>query len=110
MPGRRQWNVDFDAGAVRDFEAVKAKYERKAVFNVLDKLRQLGPRLVPPHVKSLAGEADLFELRPRQGSSKARPLVVRQRDGYLIVAVAADHAKDMRRAVADAHERLKARG
>lgn len=57
-----------------------------------------------------AGEADLFELRPRQGSSKARPLVVRRSDGYLIVAVAADHAKDMRRAVADAHERLEARG
>lgn len=60
MPGRRQWNVDFGDGAVRDFEAVKAKDERKAVFNVLDKLRQLGPRLVPPHLKSLAGEADLF--------------------------------------------------
>ena len=60
--------------------------------------------------KSLAGEADLFELWPRQGSSKARPLVVRRRDGYLIVAVAADHANDMRRAVADAHERLEARG
>lgn len=98
MPGRQQWNVDFDEGAVRDFETVKAKDERKAVFNVLDKLRQLGPRLAPPHVKSLAGEADLLELRPRQGNSKARPLVVRRPDGYLVVAVAADHAKDMRRA------------
>ena len=68
--GRQQWNVDFDEGAVRDFEAVKSKEERKAVFNAIDKLRQLGPRLVPPHVKSLAGEADLFELRPRQGNSK----------------------------------------
>lgn len=77
MTGRQQWNVDFDEGAVRDFEAVKSKEERKAVFNAIDKLRQLGPRLVPPHVKLLAGEADLFELRPRQGNSKARPLVVR---------------------------------
>lgn len=110
MPGSRQWNVDFDEGAVRDFEAVKAKGERKAVFNVVDKLRQLGPRLVPPHVKSLAGERDLFELRPRQGNSKPRPLVVRREDGYLVVAVAADHATDMRRALDDARRRLEARG
>jgi len=88
MTGRQQWNVDFDEGAVRDFEAVKSKEERKAVFNAIDKLRQLGPRLVPPHVKLLAGEADLFELRPRQGNSKARPLVVRAGRGYLVVAVA----------------------
>ena len=110
MAGRRQWNVDFDEGAVRDFEGVKGREERRAVFTVVDKLRQLGPRLVPPHVKSLAGEADLFELRPRQGRSKARPIVVRHRGGYLVVAVSADHAKDMGRAVANARERLKARG
>lgn len=110
MPVSRQWNVDFDEGAVRDFEAVKAKGERRAVFNVVDKLRQLGPRLVPPHVKSLAGETDLFELRPRQGNSKPRPPVVRRDDGYLVVAVAADHANDMRRALDDARRRLEARG
>lgn len=110
MAGRQQWNVDFDEGAVRDFEAVKSKEERKAVFNAIDKLRQLGPRLVPPHVKSLAGEADLFELRPRQGNSKARPLVVRKgRGGYLVVAVAPDHAKDVSRALVDARRRLSAR-
>jgi len=109
MTGRQQWNVDFDEGAVRDFEAVKSEEERKAVFNAIDKLRQLGPRLVPPHVKLLAGEADLFELRPRQGNSKARPLVVRAGRGYLVVAVAPDHAKDMSRAVEDARRRLSAR-
>ena len=87
----------------------KSKEERKAVFNAIDKLRQLGPRLVPPHVKLLAGEADLFELRPRQGNSKARPLVVRAGRGYLVVAVAPDHEKDMSRAVEDARRRLSAR-
>lgn len=95
---------------MRDLEAVKSRAERKAVFNVVDKLAQLGPRLVPPHIKSMAGERDLFELRPRQGRSKARPLVVRHGSGYLIVSVAADHANDMDRAVADARRRLKARG
>lgn len=74
------------------------------------KLRQLGPRLVAPHVKSLSGEADIFELRPRQGNSKPRPLVVRRGGGYLVVAVATDHANDMRRALDDARRRLKARG
>jgi hypothetical protein len=109
MPERRRFPVDFDEGAVRDFESVRSKDERKAVFNVVDKLAQLGPRLVPPHIKSLAGEADLFELRPRQGRSKARPLAVRRGDGYLVVAVAADHAKDMDRALDDAGRRLKDR-
>ncbi len=45
MAGGRQWNVDFDEGAVRDFEAVKEKDERRAVFTVVDKLRELGPHL-----------------------------------------------------------------
>lgn len=105
----QQWNVDFDEGAVRDFEAVKAKDERKAVFNAVDKLRQLGPRLGPPHIKALAGEPDLFELRPKQGNSKARPIVVRRDRGYLVIAISADHAKDLEGAVRSARERLAAR-
>lgn len=108
MPGQ-QWNVDFDEGAVRDFEAVKAKDERKAVFNAVDKLRQLGPRLGPPHIKALTGETDLFELRPKQGNSKTRPIVVRRDRGYLVIAISADHAKDLDGAVRSARERLAAR-
>ncbi|QEC48193.1 hypothetical protein FSW04_11880 [Baekduia soli] len=80
------------------------------MLNAVDKLRQLGPKLVAPHVKSLKGEADLFELRPRQGSSMCRPIFVQQADRYLVVAVAVDHAKDMDRAVADARARLQERG
>jgi hypothetical protein len=38
--------VDFDAEAVRDFVGVKGKEERKALLNAIDKLRQLGPKLV----------------------------------------------------------------
>lgn len=60
----RGWPVEFDADAVIDFEDVKSKGDRKAVFNVVQKLRDLGPDLPPPHMKSLKGEADLFELRP----------------------------------------------
>jgi hypothetical protein len=86
---------------VRDFEAVKGKEERRAISNAVDKLRQLGPKLVAPRVKSLRAEADLFELRPRQGSSKCRPIFVQVASRYLVVAVAADHAKDMDQAIAD---------
>lgn len=63
----------------------------------------------PPHVKPPAGEADLLELRPRQGNSKARPLVVRHGGGYLVGVVADDHAKDMSRACDDARKRLERR-
>ena len=107
---REQWIVDFDEGAVRDLEDVKGKEERKALLTAVDKLRQLGPKLGPPHVKSLKGEADLYELRPRQGSSKCRPIFVRRERGCLVVAIAVDHAKDLDRAVGDARERLNARG
>ena len=68
-----QWVIDFDEGAVRDFEAVKGKEERRALFTAVDKLRQLGPKLVAPHVKSLKGEADLFELRPRRAARSVGP-------------------------------------
>ena len=101
--------VDFTDGAVRDFVEVKGKEERNALFNAVDKLRHLGPKLISPHVKSLKGEADLYELRPRQGSSKSRPIFVRIGDDYLVLAIAIDHDKDMESAVQDAKQRLKER-
>jgi hypothetical protein len=59
-----------------------------------------------PHMKSLAGAADLFELRLRQRNAKARPIFIRRDETYLIVAVAADHAKDMRGPIDDARQRI----
>ena len=106
---RRKFIVDFTDDAVRDFDALKAKDERKALFNVVDKLRQLGPKLMSPHMKSLKGETDLFELRPRQGSSKSRPIFVRTGDDYLVLAIALDHDSDMATAVQNAKDRLKER-
>ena len=78
----------WDPDAVIDFEAVKSKGDRKAVFTVVDKLRRLGSDLVPPHVKSLKGQPGLYELRPRQGSSAVRPLYGRFGARYVILAVA----------------------
>lgn len=69
--------------------AVKSKEERKAIFNAVAKLREIGEHLAPPHMKPLQG-ADargLRELRPRQGRSDWRPIYARVGDVYVILAV-----------------------
>ena len=101
----KSWVVDFDADAVIDFEDVKSRGERKAVFNVVDKLKALGPDLPTPHTKSLKGETDLFELRPRQGNSPVRPVYARFGSRFVVLAVAAKKS-GFNRAVADAKARL----
>lgn len=53
VPQPRPWLVEFDSD-------VKSRGDRKAVFNVVQKLKDLGPDLPSPHMKSLKGEADLF--------------------------------------------------
>jgi hypothetical protein len=97
--------VDFDGDAVVDFEDVKSRGERKAVFNVLQKLKDLGPDLPTPHMKSLKGEANLFELRPKQGACEPRPIYARLGQRFVILAVAAKK-KDFDRAVSVARGRL----
>ena len=102
----RTWLVEFDSDAVIDFEDVKSRGDRKAVFNVVQKLKDLGPELPPPHMKSLKGKADLFELRPKQGACEARPIYVRVEERFVVLAVAAKK-KDFERAVIEATERLR---
>ncbi|HEY8769517.1 MAG TPA: type II toxin-antitoxin system RelE/ParE family toxin, partial [Thermoleophilaceae bacterium] len=76
MAGKQQrsWLIVYTEEAVVDLADVKAREERKALFNVVHKLKELGPALPTPHMKSLKGEADLFELRPKQGRSAVRPI------------------------------------
>lgn len=100
-----RWVVDFDNDAVIDFEDVKSRGDRKAVFNVVQKLKDLGPDLPSPHMKSLKGEADLFELRPKQGACEARPIYARLGDRFVVLAVAAKK-KDFDRVVVEAKQRL----
>jgi hypothetical protein len=100
------WLVEFDSDAVIDFEDVKSRGDRRAVFNVVQKLKDLGPALPSPHMKSLKGEADLFELRPKQGACEVRPIYVRLGDRFVVLAVAAKK-KNFDRAVADATQRLE---
>jgi hypothetical protein len=56
-------------------------------------------------VKSLKGEADLFELRPKQGASAVRLIYTRLSGGFVVLAVAA-RKKDLDQAVAVARTRL----
>lgn len=101
----KEWVVDFDGDAVIDFEDVKSRGERKAVFNDVHKLKALGIDLPSPHMKSLKGETDLFELRPKQGNSPVRPIYARLGDRFVVLAVAAKKSS-FDGAVADAKARL----
>jgi len=103
----KSWVVDFDSDAVIDFEDVKSRGDRKAVFNAVQKLRDVGPDLPSPHMKSLKGSADLFELRPKQGACEVRPIYARLGQRFVVLAVAAKK-KDFHRAVASAESRLGA--
>ncbi len=102
----KTWVVDFDSDAVIDFEDVKARGDRKAVFNVVQKLKDVGPDLPSPHMKSLKGEADLFELRPKQGACEVRPIYARLGQRFMVLAVAAKK-RDFERAVVAASDRLR---
>src|SRR3954454_6121815 len=102
----KAWLVEFDSDAVIDLEDVKSRGDRKAVFNVVQKLKDLGPDLPSPHMKSLKGEADLFELRPRQGACEARLIYARLGGRFVVLAVAAKK-KGFGRTVAAASDRLK---
>jgi hypothetical protein len=60
-------------------------------------------------MKSLKGEANLFELRPKQGACETRPIYARFGGRFVVLAVAAKK-KDFDRAVAVANDRLKHHG
>jgi hypothetical protein len=67
--------VIYDPDAVREFvTTVKSKEAHRAILNAVAKLRELGERLGPPHMKPLRGAAatGLRELRPKQGRSDWR--------------------------------------
>ncbi|MEX1142578.1 MAG: type II toxin-antitoxin system RelE/ParE family toxin [Thermoleophilaceae bacterium] len=85
--------VVYDPEALQDFLTdVRSKEERKAAFNAVDKLRRIGEALAPPHMKPLQGEANLNELRPRQGRSPTRLIYRRVGGIYVVLAVAKDKA------------------
>jgi phage-related protein len=82
--------VTCDAAALKEMlVAIKAKEEKRALLNAIDKLEALGEQLAPPHMKPLgAGAGGLRELRPRQGNSDWRPIYMRiGAKAYVVLAV-----------------------
>ena len=107
-PAQSSFVVVLDSEAAQELaELIKSKEERKAIFNAMDKLRQLGPQLIPPHVKTLQGSPGLIELRPRQGRSASRLVFKRCADLYVILAVSKDHDSDLDAAIGRATTRLE---
>ena len=107
MAGPHPHTVLYDPDAVAELAtAMKSKEDRAAVFNAVDKLRQLGEDLVPPHMKPLKGPgaAGLRELRPRQGRSDWRPIYARRGDVYVILAI--DRHGNFEALIARAQQRL----
>jgi hypothetical protein len=90
MANRQSWLVEYLSEAVVEVHGLSRK-DLTGVLNAVDKLRQLGPQLAPPHMKPLQSEPDLMELRPRQGQSPTRVIYVRIGDGFKILAVASTH-------------------
>jgi hypothetical protein len=79
--------VYFDPDAACELAGVKSKPELKAIDSVVEKLRDLGENLRPPHMKPLRG-LSLRELRPRRGDSPWRPLYRRFGLSYVLLAIA----------------------
>lgn len=72
---------------------------------MVQKLKDVGPDLPSPHMKSLKGEVDLFELRPKQGACEVRPIYARLGQKFMVLAVAAKK-KGFERAIVAAGDRL----
>jgi hypothetical protein len=105
MADKGRWLVEFEFDALVDLEDVKSRGERKAVINVVNRLRRFGPGLPSPYMKSLKGAPNLFELRPKQGASAVRPIYARIDNRFIVLAVAPNKA-NFDRAVVNAQRRL----
>lgn len=82
--------VIYDVDAVSELViAVKSKDANRSIVNAVFKLREMGERLAPPHMKPLQGTAasGLRELRPKQGGSDWRAIYRRAGSVYVILAI-----------------------
>jgi hypothetical protein len=87
---RQPYTVIYDVDAVGELmSAVKSKDANRSIINAVFKLREMGERLEPPHMKPLQGAAasGLRELRPKQGRSDWRAIYRRAGSVYVILAV-----------------------
>jgi len=87
---RQSYTVIYDVDAVNELvTAVKSRDANRAIVNAVFKLREMGERLAPPHMKPLRGTATsgLRELRPKQGRSDWRAVYRRAGSVYVILAI-----------------------
>ncbi len=101
----KRHNVTYDPDAVVELLAMRSKQEHRALVNAVEKLRELGERLEPPHMKPLqdvTGSA-LCELRPRRGDSDWRAIY--RRVGTFFVILAIDRHKNFAAMVGRAQHR-----
>jgi hypothetical protein len=104
--------VAYHEEAVMEFEALRDRRQRKGVLTIASILRQIGPKLVEPHAKAIAGGGGLRELRPGGGRVTVRPIYARVGDRhFVILAIAPEAQVDPRgfeSAVARAKQRARA--
>lgn len=88
------WLVEYHSEAVVEFAKLGAP-ERKGVLTIVDLLRKTGMKLAPPHMKPLAGEKKIRELRPSNRSLLVRPLYFQYDERtFKIVAIAPESMAD----------------
>lgn len=90
--------VHYLAEAVVDFDHIRDRSERRAILTVVDKLSRIGDKLTMPHARHLSGRTSgLYELRPKSGRSRYRPLYVKVGEvTFAILAVAPESVVDPR--------------
>jgi hypothetical protein len=102
------WDVVFHSEAEPELDALVA-VERAAVFNAIEKLKALGPRLPFPHQSHVEGAEGIRELRPRAGRSRWRAFYGQIGVTFVVAAIGPEAKVDprgFRRAVDAATIRL----
>lgn len=112
MASSSDWIVTYHDAAVVEYAALRDSRQRKGVLTIATFLRELGPKLVEPHSKALAGTRKLRELRPGGGRVPVRPLYAQvSARQFVVFAIAPESQVDprgFRSAVQRAQDRAKA--
>jgi phage-related protein len=89
----KEYVVQYHSRAVRDLGEIRDRGEKRAIYTVVDKLSRIGQKLTGPHCAYVQGKRGLYELRPRSGRSRWRPLYVAVDELHFTVLVIAPEAR-----------------
>lgn len=85
----------FHLRAMLDFEAIRDRKERAGILGAVAMLSRNGHRMTMPHARAVASTRGLYELRPKGGRSKYRPLYVAVDDvTFVVLAIAPESQTD----------------